>query len=97
MLAGPHNNVLLLLTKTHENSMLVKRLATACIAVFLGVFVDCLTLRSLKCFQQSEKNANIILFSLISILNITLGQALLSQTRTYSMKISPVILLHKII
>ena len=42
--------------------MLVKRFATACIAVFLGVFVDCLTLRSLKCFQQSEKNVNIILF-----------------------------------
>ena len=42
-----------------RNSMLVKRFSTACIAVFLGVFVDCLTLRSLKCFQQSEKNVNI--------------------------------------
>ena len=77
--------------------MLVKRFATACIAVFLGVFVDCLILRSLKCFQQSEKNVNFILFGLISILNITLEQALLSQTRTYSMKISPMILLHNII
>ena len=42
--------------------MLVKRFATACITVFLGVFVDCLTLRLLKRFQQSEKNGNFILF-----------------------------------
>ena len=42
--------------------MLVKRFATAFIAVFFGVFVVCLTLRSNKCFQQSEKNENIILF-----------------------------------
>jgi hypothetical protein len=62
MLAEPHNNVRLLLTKKYENSMLVKRLETVCITVFLGVFVDCLTLRTLKCFLQSEKSVNIILF-----------------------------------